>query len=41
VHWCTEISFLWYNAVGCLVAVGVGLLGSMLQRDRAAARPAA
>ncbi|MGD0014761.1 MAG: sodium:solute symporter [Bryobacteraceae bacterium] len=35
VHQWTEVSFLWYNAVGCLVSVGVGLLGSMLQRQAA------
>ena len=27
----TQISFLWYNVVGCCVVVGVGLLLSMLQ----------
>jgi SSS family solute:Na+ symporter len=25
-HWATNISFLWYNALGCLVVIAVGLL---------------
>jgi Na+/proline symporter len=27
-HWFSDISFLWYNVIGCLVVVAVGLLAS-------------
>ena len=32
-HWATNISFLWYNALGCLVVVLVGLLLSQTRQS--------
>ncbi len=31
-HWFTQVSFLWYNVVGCGVVVGTGLLISWFER---------
>ena len=36
-HFATAVSFLWYNVIGCLVVVGVGLLLSLFERPAAAA----
>jgi len=36
-HFATEVSFLWYNVIGCLVVVGTGLLLSLFERPAAAA----
>jgi Na+(H+)/acetate symporter ActP len=33
-HWATSISFLWYNALGCLVVIAVGLLLSTTKRGQ-------
>jgi SSS family solute:Na+ symporter len=34
-RWCTGISFLWYNVVGCLVVVMTGVALSVKSRQRA------
>lgn len=31
-HYYRELSFLWYNLIGCLVVVAIGLLLSLIQR---------
>ncbi|HOK44635.1 MAG TPA: sodium:solute symporter [Bryobacteraceae bacterium] len=31
-HWFTQISFLWYNVIGCAIVVGTGLLISRFER---------
>jgi hypothetical protein len=30
----TKISFLWYNVVGCVVVIGVGLMVSRMSREK-------
>jgi len=36
VAWTTSIAWLWYNAVGCLVVLGVASLISLLSKPRSA-----
>jgi SSS family transporter len=40
-HFATNISFLWYNLLGCIVVVLVGLALSYLNNDRSTASPMA
>jgi Na+/proline symporter len=38
-HFATDLSFLWYNALGCVVVILTGLAASYLNNDRSIASP--